>query len=370
MPAASAVMAPELSPIKLDFDRLLGLIRQVRAECQNLQRSLETMKCAAAVAGPDAARAMVAACLANSKIFEKNRTDIEGLLRSIHEVLDSNPELLSEFGDAATEIQNRWDRIAFNWPAGTESTEDLKGRIATGDLDLSSIVYSCALRTIPDRLNKLLRELPVGKALDFHRTFVDELPSQEQRQNVLEYLDRQPKLVEGIVDPKAGQIFRVSQNPWRRRLSLVYFLIALGLPVPLVWIYSRLGGWFPNQGLPGVQADFTKLTMAYLALALGSLAHMAIVALKQVRTSDRQNVMALEDWMLWFHVKETPIVTGVLTLWFALVAYAITIPTSQWTTGFFVGYSLDSFVDLFLQRFETTASKVTETIKGQLLLAA
>lgn len=196
---------------------------------------------------------------------------------------------------------------------------------------------------------------------------MDELPKKEHRDKILDFLRRHPKLVNGLIDPASGQIFRVAANERRRILSFIVFLFALVVPVAFFWVFSKLRIWFPGQDLPGAPGDFPRLSLAYGALAIGSLAHMAFTAVKQSR-SGTAPVNALEDWILWFHVKETSIITGVLSMWVALIGLEATTGATP-ATAFFVGYSLDSFVDLFLQRFEAGVSKSADETRKKLLPA-
>lgn len=347
----------------------MGLLRELREECRNLQESLKRINAMLAMAGPEARPALVAACVENAKIFELNKPQFAALLAAVRQVLDLNSELLAQFGDVVTEIENRWERICMYWPSGAEGTDVLPVRIATVSQELNQIVYSCGLRTVPDRLNENLAALRIGQALDFHKTFVDELPDEEHRNKILDYLSRHPKLVDGLVEPATGQIYRTSPSEGRQVLSFLYFVLALVLPAPCIWIYAHLGTWFPGQGFPGSSSGLVGLEFAYLALVAGSLAHMGILALKQLRSGTDTSLNALEDWVLWFHVKEASIIKGVLSMWVVLVGLVASAQTAP-TVAFFVGYSLDSFVDLFLQRFEMGAAKGVEAAKAKLLPAS
>jgi hypothetical protein len=326
------------------------------------------MKTIADVPGNATRNALVAACLENEKLFESSKPQFVARLAALRQVMDLNSELLAQFGDAVTEVEHRWERIKMSWPTGSEAADILPVRIASVTQELSRIIYSCGLRTVPERVNRNLAALRIGQPLDFHKTFVDELPEEEQRNKILDFLSRHPKLVDGLVEPATGQIYRISSSERRRTLSFVYFLITLVLPAPFIWAYSRMNIWFPGQGLPGNPPDFARLIAAYIALTVGSLAHMGILALKQMRSGADRSLNALEDWILWFHVKETSIITGVLSMWVALIGLGASSQTAP-GTAFFVGYSLDSFVDLFLQRFETGAAKTVEATKAKLLAA-
>jgi hypothetical protein len=78
------------------------------------------------------------------------------------------------------------------------------------------------------------------------------------------------------------------------------------------------------------------------------------------------SLLAVHDWLLWLHVKESALLMGVLYIWVGLIGLAFTVDTVQWAMAFFVGYSIDSFVDLFLQRFSQAASARTEALREDL----
>lgn len=71
----------------------------------------------------------------------------------------------------------------------------------------------------------------------------------------------------------------------------------------------------------------------------------------------------LSDWLLRIHVKEASFMLSAGSLAVAPIAMAFFFDTVEWSTAFFVGYSYDSFLDLFLQRFEGVVSAATKTIK-------
>lgn len=97
-----------------------------------------------------------------------------------------------------------------HWLTGSEAVEVLTERIEAVYQELDRIVYAAELQSVPDRVNLNLEALRIGQALDFHAAFVDELPKKEHRDKILDFLGRHPKLVNGLIDPASGQIFRVA----------------------------------------------------------------------------------------------------------------------------------------------------------------
>jgi hypothetical protein len=82
------------------------------------------------------------------------------------------------------------------------------------------------------------------------------------------------------------------------------------------------------------------------------VSHVVINLLKQDRSASL-SPGALSKWILRLHVRQTAFLVTAVTL--CLGAVALPFLTSKgisWQTAFFVGYSYDSFLDLFLKRFE------------------
>ena len=59
-------------------------------------------------------------------------------------------------------------------------------------------------------------------------------------------------------------------------------------------------------------------------------------------------------------------IAGVASLIVGIVGLVLLTPKIDWATAFFVGYSIDNFVVLFLQRFSKTVATNTDAIKQKL----
>ena len=109
---------------------------------------------------------------------------------------------------------------------------------------------------------------------------------------------------------------------------------------------------------------------ASAGLLLGGVAHLLVNSLKQAREKTGSGLVAVQDWLLWVHVKESALLMSVVYIWVGAIALAFSMDDIQWVTAFFVGYSIDSFVDVFLQRFSERMSAETESIRKKLVGAA
>ena len=65
---------------------------------------------------------------------------------------------------------------------------------------------------------------------------------------------------------------------------------------------------------------------------------------------------------MWIHVKELSIAMSIISLWIGVIGLAWLQGDVMPSNAFFVGYSIDSFMDLFLERFATTASTKAKAI--------
>ena len=130
----------------------------------------------------------------------------------------------------------------------------------------------------------------------------------------------------------------------------------------------RRGGVAENAkhiGAP-VISPLIDNTSAYVFLLLGGVAHLLVDSLKQSREKAGSGLVAVHDWLLWLHVKESSLLMAVIYIWVGFIGLAFSMTGIQWVTAFFVGYSIDSFVDIFLQRFSEGMSAETELIRKEL----
>lgn len=235
---------------------------------------------------------------------------------------------------------------------------------ATGLLD--EVIFHAGLVTIPIRLNAHLRELRIGGALRFDDMFADEVPAAAARTKLLRYIDDHPATVDGLVDLEHGVVFRADRRRARRLVSYGLQLLALVLGEGVVYALTHAGEWFSLQDWPIPAARFPELSLAYLFLAVGALAHVLVDWLKRQRDADRSDPVTLGDLMLWLHVREMTVVIAIVYLWVGVVGAAFALHHVAWQTAFFMGYSIDSVVDLFLQRFSVTAAAATAAARTRL----
>jgi hypothetical protein len=335
------------------------LLRDISTEAQRLRRRLDTIRAATQLADGDARwTETITEVTRARRVFNDNVLSIDDRIASIHTLLAAHPSLHDRYGSEVTYAENEWEDVKRDWPATptTEAeaqrlVETLQRTIGALEQHLDELVYRCCLVTIPPRLDQHLDTLRVGRKLDFHDSFSDELANDADRKRLLLYLRAHPTAVRGVVDVDGGTIHHVARRRWRRAVSYFGLAIALLLGFGIAAGFALMERWLGLSEWPVHAEQWPDVARAYLFVVLGAFAHVGVDALKQARAQGQAAPTALGDAVLWLHVKEVPLLWSIVFLWVGALGIAATQQLSGWQTAFFVGYSIDSFVDLFLQRF-------------------
>jgi hypothetical protein len=357
-PAPPPLAAPSLAA-RQAWQRLLGLLRDISTEAQRLRRRLGEIKRATDLADSETRWSQTIAEVTRARrIFDDTVLSIDGRITALHTLLLEHPNLHDRFGSEVTYAENEWEDVQREWPVPptTEKeaqriVEEVQRTLGPLQAHLDELVYRCCLVTVPPRVDQHLETLRVGRKLDFHDSFRDELVNEADRKRLLLYLRAHPNAVHGVVDVEGGTIHHVSPKSWRRVGSYFALAGALVLGFGVVIAFAQMEEWLGLADWP-VRADqWPELARAYFFVCLGAFAHVAVDALKQVRSQGAAAPSALGDALLWLHVKEVPLLWSIACLWLGTLGMAATQQASGWQAAFFVGYGIDSFVDLFLQRF-------------------
>lgn len=342
---------------------LYGLLRDVRVNAQTLHDALHRVQVAGQARSVALADQQLQAAFAGeAALLAQVGGQLDAHLQQAVRLCRSVPGLHSRIGDEVTRIVDLFTRCTLDWPQTADVPGELRSKLELLQPLLCDIIFHCGLVTIPSRVNEHLRSLRVGQRLDMATTFSDELCAGDGLARILRYLRDHPATVGGIVDAAAGVVLKASPSPWRRKVTFLVLvaMLALGagmaLAFPYVATQAGVPGWAPDP-----DAQLRALSL-YGALVLGALAHVAIDALKQYRAGPQRDLLALEDWLLWVHVKETSNAVGIVSLWVVFVGLAVSAPQADWATAAFAGYSLDSVMDLFLQRFSGAVAARAEQV--------
>lgn len=373
----TAASAPIASATEAGYAQMLGLLREVRAEVQNLRRNLTDLKEKAELADTGTrTREIVTALQSNQPLYDRNTAQIAARLGELRSLLRAQPMLYDRYGDEITHIENHWERATHHWPQAGDlpeaavtpagegeedgpevalAAEDAVRRAGRAASSLDRLIYHAGLLTIPGRLNQHLEQLRIGQKLNFHATFADEVPDEEARQQILQYLGARPMAIHsGIIDAEKGVVFRASSNPGRRKLSYVLIALTVIAGALLTLLTAELGEWFDLENWPVSPGQSTDLLVGYAFVIAGGAVHLGVDAIKQARSSSGQSFLALEDWFVWIHINEIGVIVGVVSMWIGFFGLLFLSGRVDWQTAFLVGYSIDSFADMFLQRFNTS----------------
>ena len=385
-----AFLSPEAAQQIEGYSRFMGILRDVRAEVQNLRRVLVRVQENSQIEDASVRAQEVLKVTENRReLYTYNKEQIDQRLRELRSLIRANPVLYDRYGDEVTHIENFWERATQDWPPpldqimfdpppeGVEPPTaellkimqaDVIIRRATDTIvHLDGIIYHAALLTIPGRLNQHLEQLRIGQKLDFDATFSDEVDRADDRRKILEYLSARPMVVRnGIIDVANGVVFHASSSYARRRLSYLYIALAIVVGALLALIVANMREWFGVSNWPIEEGRTLELVSGYAFVILGGVIHLGVDGLKQARAGQNRTLLAIEDWLLWIHIHEVDILMGVFSLWVGFFGLLTVSPSEiNWETAFFIGYSIDSFIDLFLQRFDNNKHAAVAVINQQ-----
>ena len=106
------------------------------------------------------------------------------------------------------------------------------------------------------------------------------------------------------------------------------------------------------------------LVRQYILVFVGAGAHLAVNAIKAAKAQKHPGFQAVNDWILWLHVREIKVLWGFAYVWLGFVLLTMTVGPDdlKMYTSFFAGYSIDSLVEVFLGRFEAVVQTNVKTL--------
>lgn len=344
---------PALPEVRDDSLALDGRLRDLRAVAQSLRDFFAGLKERAdAMADPELRQREVHTSFEQAlRVLDHDRQELESRLSEIRGILERDDKVYADYGDVLARLQISWEEVLSNWPIDPNTEDGVIQRLPKIITSLDAIVYDSGLVTIPNRIRDHLVLLPIGGSLSLRDAYSDELPRPEDQRRLLRYLSYYPGFISGLVDLDNECITRASPKTWRRSLTLVLTVGLALMGFGVIGLACALDRAVDLTEWPFKRERLGELLFGYAFLLLGALAHIIINLLKQDRAggSSRQG---LADWILRIHVKEASFLISAISFWLGAVAMAFLFAKTDWKTAFFLGYSYDSFVELFLQRFE------------------
>lgn len=351
-------------------DSFLGLLRYLEGKVRDLQDVLSELE-QKSITIPS--KKYIPAI-----ILEKSHTTVTSSIQEGAECLKKlhvmfTCEELSRRTDDISHAETEWRRIeSFLDVVFPESIREVKDLTADSSesffIEAKNLLHKLLCRitkeTIPPRINDHLDGFRLGQPLDFHQIFKDELPELQDRKAFLRYIKQYPMFVDGVVDTDTGLIY--AAKPTRREKATTIVVISVPLIFGFVlarYLMPNLGVWLNLQGWVPNPSSSTALLASYLFILLGGLTHVVVDSRKKKMATKGDAFVSFEDYLLWVHVKRTAIMGAIVSLIIGFIALAFLEPSIQWQIAFFVGYSIDSFVDVFLQRFTDVLPSTTSVMK-------
>ena len=215
--------------------------------------------------------------------------------------------------------------------------------------------------TIPITLNDLLAKERPGYYIPFHIVFADEIPNVEDRSNLLRDLSFAPKIItDGVIDATNGLVYRCAKRRYWHWLSIVGMLLLYGLVTFTIYQACQL----KILGLGS--ENLTTLLTGWGAIVGGIVAHLGIGSVKRMQAQGNlPMVIAIGDIPRIVNAKFGPITRKWLIAVIAFMAIFATAGMDKVTPfyAFLVGYSLDSFIEVFGANIEQQAAAKVAALK-------
>ncbi len=290
----------------------------------------------------------------NNRIISERDPEIRSYFDDINTILEQHPEFSIQSSEDVssdiTIIRDAWERALLNWPNTTQGNlpdkQELLFQLNEVEQFLYTLSITAQILTFPDLVNQKLKDMHIGEKLDFLHEFSDEFYKPEFLPVAWQYLREHSHRVNGFMTEN-GIIYRASPSVPYYWLSLILIHSIVVLGFLLIWfvnIYFRV-------------SSVDVLFRGYIAVLAGGLVHTFIDVWKQFHTDPDHATNVLENWVLWIHVKQVSIISGILTLWGGFVILVATGQIENVEVALLAGYSIDSFVDLFLVRFTDIVSR-------------
>jgi hypothetical protein len=335
-----------MSPV-INLDALqLKRLRELRAEVQDLQRVFESIR-----KGESTLKTF-------AKYVRKTMQDISDLVPLIQD------------GDSIRHLHNSWEQMTAN-PLLLKPDADFPAQEQLHYLDMVAgqiqrIVFLVGFLTIPTRVNDWLAQARPGYYIPFHLVFDDELPIQVERVRVLNYLAWSPKGIKGgIIDVANGLIYRYADEATSRRNSLLLVVAAFLVCTTIIIgaCYVRVPGW------PIQENHLGSFLVGWGAVLIGIVTHIGVGSVKRARSQGSlPPIIAVGDFFMIMNAKAGQILRKLflaLIGFFGLV-FGTGVNNVTPFNAFLLGYSLDSFIELFSTSIEQQASAQVATLKKQL----
>jgi hypothetical protein len=342
------------APLSVDFEdskvfdgqKLLRLIRVVRAEAQDLRAALVKV------------RDGEVAFSALAGYLKKSSEDLELLMEELSEMESVVPP---DHCDHVRHLINLWELVAQNVTANQEEDQDSQKYFTTLSLligQLDGMVAECGFLTIPSRVNRWLAQANPGHYIPFHEVFMDELPDEAERTRILNFMAWSPGILKsGYVDTESGLIYRFEENRVDRIFSLLTVITALVGTTLIIISTCYLGELGLGPTWPLEVNHKGLIALGWVSLVVGIAVHAGVATVKSGKAGRRPPVIARGDMLLLVSARKGQLMLKMFLAAVGLFGLIFVAGVNDVTAlnAFLVGYSLDSFVGLFGESIESRA---------------
>ncbi len=365
---ASLEAALNQVPVGADANAVrLGLLRELRAEIQDLQVVLQAVR-----KGKTSIKAFAA-------YVAKTKTDIADLMEKIiaaELAVRAAPLPKKKSASAAADtdnlrhLVNLWEQMQICPllvdPAGDYEAQDQLNYLDTLDDQIRKMVFVIGSETIPSRLNDWLQKAQPGYYVPFHLVFEDEIPVPEDRLRLLNTLSWSPRVIQGgVVDAANGLIYRYESNAvwmWTTNALLVVIVVAASLGVRFTSLLN-----FPGTAFIPTHASDLLLWWGFVLI--GVFVHTLVGNQKRAKSAGGlPPIYALSDIGLIVNARLGQILMKLALALTGFFGFVAATPVDKITpfACLLVGYSLDSIIELFGASLDSQAAAQVESLKTQL----
>lgn len=344
---------------EFDSQKLLRLIRIVRAEAQDLRGALVKVR--------DGEVALSALAV----FLKKSSEDLEILMEELSEIEGVVP---SDHCDHVRHLINLWELVAQNVIANQQEGQDSQKYFTTLSLligQLDGMVAECGFLTIPSRVNRWLAQARAGHYIPFHEVFMDELPDEAERTRILNFMAWSPGILKsGYVDIESGLIYRFEENKFDRIVSLLTVIAAFMGTTLIIISTCYLGQLGLGATWPLEVKHKGLAALGWLSLVVGIAVHAGVATVKSGNAGKRPPIIARGDMLLLVSARKGQLMLKMFLAAIGLFGLIFVAGVNDVTAlnAFLVGYSLDSFVGLFGESLESRAQLQVAGMREKLKL--
>lgn len=342
----------------------ITLLRNVRAEVQDLKAMMGAVR--KGEVDLDSQRTYI------TKTFKDIKALMDQFVALEAKVLSSDLDARKRLpDDTVRHLHNLWEQMQSNPILDDEQQLETQAQLQhldSLDAQIKRLTYYIGYLTIPSRVNDWLRVNRPNYYIPFHVVFEDEVPDEADRAKILQHMALAPEtLRNGLVDLGSGVIYRYHESVIQQEASVAWLGAALFILTSLIALLASAN----IAGSIFQPANTGLLLMGWVAILAGIVTHVGVDSVKrQKERGGLPPLVAMGDVVRLVDARLGQFLRKLLLAAVGYFAYAFSVGTTvaSFTLlgAFLVGYSLDSFVELFGASIEQQSSTQLAAMKKQL----